>query len=461
MAALTIDMGFVRLTQAQMQPAVEAAALEGLRFRDHLPEPWLADPVFLAAVTPECGSRPPLPQYLTDPVWVAWRERVRRWLARNQVALVYANKLTPGTDEPNLPVYGAGPLYALGVGIGPSNAMETISAGAPPVYHPHLELNFAIAGAGNAKNGDMVAGTFGVNPSYPPGELSDENKDYDRRDFTPASPDEVNTALSFLVRLRRVNDFQAQAGLDSQPGVSSHGPQLPLLFGRESMISGSDPSTGYSTRYHGLTARAVAIADSRAVVSVGKPDTSPSLSLPGRVPFAIFRSRWSDLTLLPIDQTDTNSPSPNNPVTITLHGDGTLNIGGTRVGYFTSTDPSSLTSIGQLTSPLATDPTPTQLMNVLSDPGYVPIIEDPDSGTVLDGRIIGFGFLTVDRASITSTAFLVRKRTRTIAPVNATTVLMQPFPSLFSNPSNGANLQLLLTRWRGLGDALLAPTLAR
>ncbi len=36
LAALVIDMGFVRLAQRQMQTAVDSAALEGLRWRDSL-----------------------------------------------------------------------------------------------------------------------------------------------------------------------------------------------------------------------------------------------------------------------------------------------------------------------------------------------------------------------------------------------------------------------------------------
>ena len=34
LAALIIDMGFVRLTQGQMQSGVNSTALEGLRWRD-------------------------------------------------------------------------------------------------------------------------------------------------------------------------------------------------------------------------------------------------------------------------------------------------------------------------------------------------------------------------------------------------------------------------------------------
>lgn len=458
MAALTIDMGFVRLTQAQMQPAVEAAALEGLRFRDHLPDPWLSDPVFLAAVTPESGPRPPLPQYLTDPVWVAWRDNVRRWMARNQASLVYANQLSPGNDNPFQPSIGAGPIYAFNGGLGDSNAFEMVTKPTPPmpsVYQPILQLNLVNRGMGNVQQGDMVAGTFGNNPNYPINDASEENSSYDRRDFIAAPASSASIAPSFLVRLRRINDFQTQSGVDNQAGVSSSGPQMPLLFGRGSLIAGGDPNTGYSPRHHGLTVRATAIADARPVVSVGK--FSPSMSLPGGAPFVFFFTQWGDAMVLPNDDTDANSATANQPVQITINGTGTLTINGTQVGYFTSTNPTPLISLGQPTTALTTDPTPAQLTNALTDPIYVPIIEDP--GSAIGGTIIGFGFLTVDLSTITSMGFQIRKRTGKIASLNATTVLMQPLPSMLSAPSNSANLNLLLSRWRLLNDPLLAPAL--
>ena len=53
LAALVIDIGFARLTQRQMQTAVDSAALEGLRWKDlneweEVPLGWLGDPAFIA-----------------------------------------------------------------------------------------------------------------------------------------------------------------------------------------------------------------------------------------------------------------------------------------------------------------------------------------------------------------------------------------------------------------------------
>jgi hypothetical protein len=459
MASLVIDMGFVRLTQVQMQPGVEAAALEGLRFRDQLPDAWLQDGSdFLTAVQSDCGPRPALPQSLTDPAWVAWRDNVRRWLARYQLSLVYANRLDPSNDDPSQPSFGAGPIYAFSGGVGNSNALQTVTnptAPLPYVYQPALQLNLVSSGTGNAQNGDMVAGTYitppNTNPAYPGDDPRDENSTYTRRDFTAASSASASTAPSFLVRLRRLNDFQAQNALENQSGVSSHGPQMPLLFGRGSTLTGVDPSTGYAPRYHGLTTRATAIADAQPAFSIGTAYPSSIPVLPGAAPFIIFNSGWNNANLFP---TDTSTM-------ITVNNDGTLNAAGTTIGYFTSSSAGQLTSVGQPTTALRVAPSAGQMSASLTDPAYVPIILAPNSGTPIDGTIIGFGFLTVDLTSVTATGFQVTKRIGKVAPANATSVPVQQLPRLFSGSGNVANVQLLFSLWDGLrSSSLLTPALA-
>ena len=58
-AAMVIDLGVARHTQAQMNSAVETAALDGLRFRDELPDEWLTDPVILAELEAVSGAATP------------------------------------------------------------------------------------------------------------------------------------------------------------------------------------------------------------------------------------------------------------------------------------------------------------------------------------------------------------------------------------------------------------------
>ena len=95
----------------------------------------------------------------------------------------------------------------------------------------------------------MVAGT------YNPGQPSAEGDDYTRADFTPA-PSGSSTGNAFLVRMRRTNNT---SGLDQEPGVSSGGPTLPILFGRGSLMARSGGS-GQLSVASGITVRATAIA---------------------------------------------------------------------------------------------------------------------------------------------------------------------------------------------------------
>lgn len=302
MAALTIDMGFARLTQRQMQPAVEAAALTGLRFRDQIPDWMLANSTFINAAEADCGPKPSTTQTLTDPTWVAWREKVRRWLASNQVALVFDDDLNPAAGD-SLQL-GAGPLFQMTTGTGQANAWQTITPPDQlpvnqrvykPVRHdlvPGLELNFA-----NVASGDLVAGQFST-PSTAP----QEDSSYTRSDFTPASQASASTANSFLVRMRRTNDFQ---NLDNVASQSSSGPSLQFLFGRGSLITSdaTNNPNNYSPRQHGVTVRATAIANAQNAMSVG-PIYPPGLILgltspiDGVTPFAMEQTFWeSNLTL--------------------------------------------------------------------------------------------------------------------------------------------------------------------
>ena len=111
--------------------------------------------------------------------------------------------------------YGAGPSVNFIGGIGPAElaAAQHGDRPIPPVYQPTsadgtpgLELN-----PSNATEGDMVAGTYGSNPSYQPdandpGGLYAENSSYGRRDFQPAPASTAATAPAFLVRMRRTTD---------------------------------------------------------------------------------------------------------------------------------------------------------------------------------------------------------------------------------------------------------------
>ena len=167
--------------------------------------------------------------------------------------------------------------------------------GASPVYQPKrsdgtpgLELN-QNSDNPNAVEGDVVAGTYGLNSSYRPDSgdpqgSRDENNTYDRRDFRNTS------SQAFLVRMRRTANPN---GIDSEAGISSGGvvvnpdgsfsspATLPFLFGRGSMMARSG-APGQLSVSSGITVRATAIAAAGDNVSFDGGKTSYSVGRPKR-----------------------------------------------------------------------------------------------------------------------------------------------------------------------------------
>ncbi len=158
LAALVIDVGFARLAQSEMQTAADSAALEGLR---------------------------------NGPATVA---------ARQQASNIVAEMFTNGTDSAGETVQnGAGPVVNFSGGVGDPSlaAAQLMQNGNPPVYQPgSLQPN-----EGNAAEGDMVAGTYGVNPVYDAALPADEDANYNRRDFTPSTGTAAAASTAFLVRM--------------------------------------------------------------------------------------------------------------------------------------------------------------------------------------------------------------------------------------------------------------------
>ena len=320
LAALVIDMGFARLAQRQMQTAVDSAALEGLRWRDvtepgDLPQGWLSDPDFQAQ-TGVSGTVTMSPQQC---------ERVRRWAASHTVANMFADYVDPNSGE--TVHYGAGPIVNFSGGISSPElaASQLMQPGSPPVYQPKrsdgtpgLELN-QNSDNPNAVEGDVVAGTYGLNSSYQPDSgdpqgSRDENNAYGRRDFQNTS----NQA--FLVRMRRTANPN---GIDSEAGISSGGvivnsdgtsspATLPFLFGRGGMMARSgDP--GQLSVTSGITVRAAAIAAAGPATGLGQTSyevgrakaagppyqgtdaNNNPVNIPGTTPFSITVGAWNSM----------------------------------------------------------------------------------------------------------------------------------------------------------------------
>jgi hypothetical protein len=240
MAALCIDMGMASLTQAQMQNAVDSAALEGISGRDALEHRVFSD-------------------------------RGRRRLAATMVRNVFDDDFVPSANDstPDGGHYSAGPIVHLEDGIGEDNASALLSVPEPSTYQPDdkylddpsLETRPSVFGTLlNRPHGDIVSGTFIQSGSH------SETSSYVRDDFDPAaSYQETWRALSFLVRMRRTGDSNL---LDNVQDVSSSGPTVPFIFGLGSAIHGAD-GDDYNPRRDGLTVRATAIASVVPVYSIG------------------------------------------------------------------------------------------------------------------------------------------------------------------------------------------------
>jgi hypothetical protein len=192
--------------------------------------------------------------------------------------------------------YGAGPVVNFSGGVGPAElaAAQNMSPGSPAVYQPTtsggtagLELN-----PSNATEGDLVAGT------YNPGQPSAEADNYTRADFTPA-PSGSSASSAFLVRMRRTNNIN---GLDQEPGISSSGPTLPILFGRGSLMArsaGLSGGTGGLSVASGITVRAAAIAGPQPAKTVGPLYSNSGGTLTAiaqLAPFAITDALWTQVS---------------------------------------------------------------------------------------------------------------------------------------------------------------------
>ncbi len=298
--SLVVDIGYARLTQGQMQSAADAAALEGLRQRD-------------------VGVRNPVTGVTVNDPFAS--DCLRRAAANRIVRRTFDDNFDPVDGDAGYQ-FGAGPVVDLTEGVTSVHALQTISVPDPHVYKPNPQLNQQ-----NEVYGDMVSGRFCYTSDPVPSEggtyelqdiVCEEAQrgtgPYSRNDFNPnltspgapaalsecPAPDDVPPSpwplggtgslssvddSAFLVRLRRSNDFPDLDG-QTESGVGSSGPSLPLTFGKGTTIHGDDPGSDYSVRRDGLTVRATAIADARPALRLGVPQTNPAT--PSLSPFVLL-----------------------------------------------------------------------------------------------------------------------------------------------------------------------------
>jgi hypothetical protein len=305
----------------------------------------------------------------------------------------------------------------------------------------------------NAQNGDMVAGSYGLNPDYDPTQSADEDANYDRRDFTPSNGTAASASNpAFLVRMRRTPLSNVQGSLDYTSGVSSGGPTLPVLFGQGSMMARSGSGSQLSVS-SGIAVRATAIAGAGLAKTVGAVD--PGGTYPGHVPFAINSDVWAQLAA--------------SGGTLTASG-GILTITGgvpgappdglvlaTTTSGATALSATGVSCIGQMvvagtnSSTLSAYPT--------TFPAYVPIY----TSTPLSGQaytVIGFGYLAAGRLPSGTSQIVISPPGGTqpaypIASQNASGTIALPTLVGFSPQDVTTLFQL----HEGLASPLYAPVL--
>ncbi len=390
--SLVIDVGYARLTQAQMQNAADTAALEGIRKRD------------IGVLDPATG------QTVDDPFA---SDCLRRTAANRVVHWVFDDDFNVENGDPDYQ-FGAGPIIDVTDGITNLHGLAMLSVSDSRVYKPELQLNQQ-----NQIHGDMVSGRFCYNTDPAASENSVYGLEdlvvctepqrgsgsYARNDFNPSPtvpqppadlpgcppadeppPDPWPLPGSgsltgvddsaFLVRLRRSNELQ-DFGAQTEPDVASSGPSLPLVFGRGTTIAGDDPSSAYSARRDGFTVRATAIAQVRPALHVGLPQSNPYH--PGVTPFAL-----ADTFVQTVNANGT--PVTINPVTGIISRCLALPCTGVNIanpiGRFV-TNPTAISTVGRALPAPAAAVCPAA--NAFA--GYGPVYSLMSSGT---NRIIGF-----------------------------------------------------------------------
>ncbi|MDB5390251.1 MAG: hypothetical protein JWM11_5897 [Planctomycetaceae bacterium] len=284
LAGLVIDVGLARLARRQMQTAVDAAALEGLRFstinpaEDGIPQD-LSD---TSGPPPTSGFDP------TSPDWKVWLNRTRRIAAKQAAARQVGDISLPIAPEikfaNGIPL--ADGFYAS------QDLIPTSGNAGDPRYGSVLATKPLELNLDDNQKGDMVQGTYEDGQSVRHIEYSDVDPDhtaYDRDDFQYAVGSDA-----FLVRMRRTNEQEL-------PDVMSVDSPLPYLFARGSLLASKSKANGISVRATAIAATTITRLNSDGSVdgqiNVGNAksagSSNPSLNLPGITPFAISSAEWN------------------------------------------------------------------------------------------------------------------------------------------------------------------------
>jgi hypothetical protein len=397
-AGLVIDMGVAQVTQAQMQAAVDSAAIEGCRWRNFDEGPGFSN-------------------------------REKRQNAVDIVRLAFDDDMYPTRggytpeggsvlpeDDKDAFGFAAGPGLRVHGGTGDAEASATIGQQSDEdlarLDDPRLALNFNQ----NREYGDLVSGR------YRPDRPHNEPADYLREDFEVASSLQNVHALSFLVRMRRSGSENPN---DNVPLVSSSLPRLPFLFAMGSTMQRDESASGWNPRRDGLTVRATAIASARPAMRVGRPpcdedgnpvydheDVGPGNTyrerISGLVPFYITKDAW--LRHFTDDGWQSQSTEARGRVTVAVDGSIHLETGTTEfptseaVGQFmfgAGGDPCAFelgwpAVLGRAVTATSVTTPVRSFRFTKRKPAYIAIVDaipDPLDNPV--NRVIGYGFAHV------------------------------------------------------------------
>jgi len=374
LAGLVIDLGLARAARRQMQSAVDAAALEGLRFSNPNEDQqnFPSDVVQQALDDPEVRQQlqsPPGSHYDPDaPEWKTWWSSTQP----RSVLMRAAARQAAQANTPIVPQVTLTNGIPLADGFNASQDLDVTRDANGEVLAvpaiPNLRLN-----TDNMLSGDMYTGKFQEKDNDHPNVRHIENpQDYSRDDFDydNSNPKSIE---AFLVRARRTNE--------TLPDDLNHsnGSPLPYLFARGSLLA-------LKSNADGISFRATAIAAKECAKSIGPPVTE--FRVPGCSPFAVSFTDWSNWGT--------------NPTSNVFAAYWIVSQNGVCVAQ-------NLTTITNVTP--ASKPSDLEV--------YVPIFASIDSADLIVGfgKIQGWTSVGTDTVSLTST-------TDGVAPINATSAVV-------------------------------------
>ena len=240
--------------------------------------------------------------------------------------------------------------------------------------------------------------------------------------------------------MRRSNELTGYAA-QTEPGVASSGPSIPLTFARGTLLYGDPDTGGYSPRRDGLTVRATSISQVRPAMHVGLRQAAAGV--PGVTQYALIDTFVRVLNAVGCPVTITTTTGV---ITARTGGAATCPAAGTVVGRFVD-DPGTpvlarqraVATVGRaLPAAVATAACATFTGATVAAAlnGYGPVYSVMASGAT---RIIGFtriglGAITCPVAppppapAVTTINATIQRGVPLVAPGNATAVLSGGLP---------------------------------